>query len=274
MAWLSADDDFHALHAGLTVDMIATPRKDFACCGIGEILLDVVKRNVDKFDFMPVVKDQHDCQNEPILGIVSLSEYFHSAAPDEAVSERTRALHEQHLIGSDASILAFILNADRMPIRFLVAEEGIVGLVSLSDLQKLPVRAALFGLVTGLEIAMSDLIQQAHPDRKDWEQFMSRKRRDNLETQIQKGKEAEGIVDPLLYTQFCDKRDILKKSVFHKNPERKEFNRALERIESLRNDLAHANGYATDTHQAASVCATVRQLLEVYRKIVDFRSKT
>ncbi|MGO4843671.1 hypothetical protein AB4144_66485, partial [Rhizobiaceae sp. 2RAB30] len=81
--------------------------------------------------------------------------------------EKYEALREAHLIGADASILSFVKEADTRPFRLLVSERGIVGLVSLSDLQKLPVRAALFGLVTGLEMAMTDAILTHDPEGRE-----------------------------------------------------------------------------------------------------------
>ena len=50
------------------------------------------------------------------------------------------------------------------PCRLVVSGTGIVGLVTLSDLQKLPVRAVLLALLTGLEISMSEAIEQVFSD--------------------------------------------------------------------------------------------------------------
>ncbi|PVB59656.1 hypothetical protein DCO57_21045 [Labrenzia sp. 011] len=216
--------------------MIATPRDQFVCCTPDDSLPEIAERNTEKFDFLPVVEGAPLDVSAPIVGVVRMSDYFHEPAPPLPVSSQLMRLNERLLIGFDASILAFIVSADKRPFRFLVAAEGIVGLVSLTDLHKLPVRAALFGLVTGLEIAMSDLIRQVHDRREDWETCLSQERRRSLTDRIGRDKANEGIVDPLLYTQFCDKRVILEKSVFQGRPERNEFREAVKRIENLRND--------------------------------------
>jgi hypothetical protein len=60
-----------------------------------------------------------------------------------------RALPEENLIGADAGILSFVKGADRRGCRLVMSGAEISGLVSLSDLQKLPVRATvLFALIT------------------------------------------------------------------------------------------------------------------------------
>ena len=68
------------------------------------------------------------------------------------------------MIGADASILDFIKEADCRPCRLVVSGTGIIGLVTRSDIQKLPGRAALFALVTGLEISMSEAIDENFSD--------------------------------------------------------------------------------------------------------------
>ncbi|MBV5269366.1 MAG: hypothetical protein JZU55_04890, partial [Afipia sp.] len=70
-----------------------------------------------------------------------------------------RPITEADLIGADAGILDFIRQADFSKFRFLVTGTEISGLVSLSDLQRLPVRAALFGVITHLEMVMTEVIR-------------------------------------------------------------------------------------------------------------------
>ncbi|MBU0584015.1 MAG: hypothetical protein KKB66_15975 [Alphaproteobacteria bacterium] len=264
-------DDFQALHAGLSVSMIATRREHFACCHLDDSLRAVAERNVSKFDFMPVVDGGEG--NEHIVGTIQLDWYFDASAPDAPVSRAYRPLHENCLIGADASILSFVKEADTRPFRLLVSDQGVVGLVSLSDLQKLPVRAALFGLVTGLEVAMTEAIQAADPSGEKWFSCISSKRQGDLRMRIEDARRKEGIVTELLFTQFCDKRDILIRLFFNKETKRRreELERMFKRIEDLRNDLAHANDYAANRQQAAKVCAIVRDILDTH-KLVAIRT--
>ena len=68
------------------------------------------------------------------------------------------------MIGADASIVEFVMTADKRPIRMVVSGDRVAGLVSLSDLQHLPVRAAIFTLITSLEIAMAKRIEEEWRD--------------------------------------------------------------------------------------------------------------
>lgn len=261
-------DDFQTLHSGLSVYMIATARDRFVQCNIDDSLRSVAEGNTSKFDFMPVL--QGGDGKAHIVGIVRLGSYFGAPAPDMLISEAYQPLHESYLIGADASILSFVREADTCPFRLLISDQGVVGLVSLSDLQKLPVRAALFSLVTGLEMAMTKAIQLADPGGKNWIKCISAERQVDLQKRIKDAKQKGGIVTELLFTQFCEKRDILIKLLFGKEtkPRREELARKFRRIEELRNDLAHANDYAVDNQSAGGVCATVRDILDMRQLIV------
>jgi hypothetical protein len=148
-------------------------------------------------------------------------------------------LTEEYLIGADASILDFVLDADQRPCRLVVSGARIVGLVSLSDLQRLPVRAALFALITGFEMAMADSIRKVHSSDGDWLKFLGKSRQQKIEGEKAKSKVDDSYVDSLLFTQFCDKREIVKQQFPEER--RDPLGEALIRIEGLRNNVAHAN---------------------------------
>lgn len=239
--------------------LITTPRSEFRTCLLDENLHQIAEKNVDKFDFMPVVSTQG-----VILGIVELAAYFDAPAPTGKVSDFTEQLGERHLIGADASILDFILDADQRPFRFVVSQNGIIGLVSLSDLQRFPVRPVLFSLVTALEIKAAATIRSLLPQSDAWLEHISNGRRMKVREEIAKASAKNGIVDPLLFTQFSDKRDIISKAFLRESPKRQKFTTTMKKIQALRDDLAHANEYASTTKKAADVCRTVRSVFEMF----------
>ncbi|TXR50090.1 hypothetical protein [Phyllobacterium endophyticum] len=262
---LTQDDEFDRFHTGLSVILIATPRKVFKTCTTSENLRQVAAKNTQKFDYLPVraeVNEQSD-----LIGLLRLSEYFDQAAPDESVACHFTPLREQNLIGADASILDFVRSADEYRFRLVVSQRGIVGLVGLSDLQKLPVRAMLFSLVTALEISMADAIRNHILNRQVWEKYLSVPRREKIDHEISKAMAKGGIVDELLFTQFCDKRDILDETVLSTRPDRDLIKQKFRNIESLRNDLAHANDYAATTEDAVEVCKMTRDIIDLTRLI-------
>jgi hypothetical protein len=175
-------------------------------------------------------------------------------------------LAEEYLIGADASILDFVIQADTRPCRLVVSGSQIVGLVTLSDLQRLPVRAALFALITGFEMMMTDFIKAKLPDMQAWMSMLKPKRIEKIEQEISIAQAKDAFVDALLYAQFCDKAEIMK----HLKPidiSGTALERQLRHFEDLRNSLAHANQYAASPHQAKHVCNLVRELLSMRREL-------
>lgn len=243
---------------GFKVLAIATPREKFTTALMHEKLSDVAARNSEKFDFMPVLD-----RNDALMGIVELARYFDTPAPMGQVADHFVRLGEHHLIGADAGILEFILDADRRRFRFVVSQNGVVGLVSLSDLQELSVRTTLFSLVTNLELTMRRVILNEFPNSEAWLRLLRPIRRANVSKHLEEARKGDGAVEALLYTQFCDKRDILLDSLLRHHTARDNASAVLRSVEKLRNALAHANEYAETSEKAAGVCQTVRDLLNI-----------
>jgi hypothetical protein len=253
---LSGEGDvFKALHSGLTVNLISTPAAVLRTCTQHEAISEVVERNPEEFDFIPVVDE-----NQRFIGM------FNALAQRDrrtlgTVWQCFSPLSEENLIGADASILDFVLDADQRPCRLVISGASIVGLVSISDLQRLPVRAALFALITGFEMAMADFIRQRHSEDSDWLKSLADKRRIKIEHERSKAKADDSYVDVLLLTQFCDKKEIVK--LQFPETRREALGDMLNKIERLRDSVAHANEYAASRGQAESVCEVVRGLLNL-----------
>src|SRR5271155_2626074 len=140
---LSSRNLMDTLQQSLPVRLIATPRKDFRTCRFDESLEDVVNRNVEKFDHFPVTRREYGGEDH-IVGLIELARYENAKVPAGMVRDYMAALSEANLIGPEAGILAFVKSADSQPCRLMVTAAGIEALVIISDLQQLPVRAALF----------------------------------------------------------------------------------------------------------------------------------
>ena len=261
-----SDDVFETLHSGLTVALIATERKRLMTCRLNESLSAVVPKSREKqYDHLPVTNDD----GGDIVGILHTRECVQHASGTGRVSEHFRPLSERDLIGTDASILDFIKDADSKPCRLIVSESEIIGLVTLSDLQRLPVRAALFALITGLERTMTGAISKQYEDDNEWWNLLNKCRPKKVREKVAKSEQGDGFVATLLFTEFCDKRDILL-HFFPSSLSKTKLRRQLEDIEKLRNQVAHASDYATTQTDQQNVCAVVRNLLKLREEIVDF----
>jgi hypothetical protein len=246
--------DLGAYQESLPITLIATAREHFATCAMNESLAAVQGRYRDEqFDHLPVTDSEG-----VIVGILDLSA-VPAVQSGERVDSHMHLLREAHLIGADSSILQFIRQAAEWPFRLVVSGNNISGLVSISDLQRLPVRAALFAMITHLEMLMADTIRAAHRDTDEWLVHLSKGRAKKIRSEISSAKHEDSYVDALLFTQFCDKRDILAGQPWLRS-ERSNWDSDMKQVERLRNALAHANEYAASPEAARRLCATVRTI--------------
>lgn len=259
----NAHSTLSAFQESLPVHLIATGRPDFKTCLPDEALCEVVERNrADGFDFLPVMGPGTQ-GGETIAGVLEVAAFIRGVAPEQAVSDHMQPLGEEHLIGADASILTFIRDADRHPFRFVVSGREINGLVSVSDLQRLPVRAALFAIVTQLEMTMADVVRRRFFQPDAWIELLSPGRAEKVRENVARAKAEDTLVDRLLYTEFCDKVTIIDKtwpSSGNASLEKKSFLKDMKDVQNLRDNLAHANDYAATRDAARHVCECVREM--------------
>ena len=143
----------------------------------------------------------------------------------------------------------------------------IVGLVCMADLHKIPVRAALFSVVTALEMAMADCIDDAWQDRpSDWLDLLSPGRRNDVTERIADAKRNDTFVSDIASTQFADKATIMLKQGLV-DGSKSQLRRDFRVIGKLRDNLAHANDYAATPTAAKSVSRTVTTILRIVSQL-------
>ena len=259
---LSDTSTFETMHRDLTVAQIATPRDQLETCAREESIAAVQERNTNGYDYLPVE------DGGSIVALFHTRPYWHQTPVRGVVGDTMDPLSDVNLIGAEASILDFLRDVDTRPFRLVVSGGGIGGFVAWSDLQKLPVRTALFALITGFELTMYEAIRSRHPTMEDWLSLLKPGRQDKVRETIEKSHKTDSEVDALLYTQFCDKATIVQRCC------RLEGSKTLlGRIERLRNKVAHANSYVTCRQDADKACRTVNGLIDL-REVILERTKT
>lgn len=247
----------------LPIRLIETPRRDFVCCRPDTTIADVLTIP-GGFDHLPVEDGQ--CR---ILGLLDMTLLRGSNHGAGFVRDHMKVLSEDTLIGAGAGILDFVRDADRHPCRLVIAGTGVSGLVTLSDLQRLPVRAALFTAITHLEMTMAAAIRREFGESSAWIDRLSEGRQIKLRETIATASGADNAVDDLLFTQFADKITIITKS-----PDfswtRKSASDELKLAQGLRDDLAHANEYAATRESARKVCRTLRLIERWAERLTDW----
>lgn len=252
------------VQSSLTVGMIMTPRDDLMTCRRDESAAAVTTRNVHRFSFIPV-----EDSDGRFLGLYNAERWFEADAPDAKIENDFDPFSEDLVIGADASIFDFVRKADDRPTRLVVSGHQIAGLISLSDLQQLPVRAALFTLMTSLEIVMARRIEAEWADGSDeWMGLISKDRQERLHQMIAQAKDGDNYVNDIVYTQLCDKVTIILKRRLLTGS-RRQLGAKFKKVESLRDDIAHANFYAETPEAARIVCATVRTIFEIKTELLN-----
>ena len=270
---------FEEVHSSLRVALIATSRgdgkgrSDIRVCRPNDSLAQVTTTNVDPvFDYLPVERNNGD-----IVGLFSArnSSTAKEGHDDELVRDHMCPLSEADLIGANTPILDFIRRVRPKPL-LVVSGERIDGLVAWSDLQKLPVRAAVFALVTGFELTMYEAIKVVCTDDDDWNRHLASNRLEGARRVYERRDGSDSDVDLLLCTEFCDKRTILKKCLpFTSTAEqdrampisKRTFATKVKNIEDLRDPLAHASTYAMNWDDVESLKETVQDVVTLREQI-------
>lgn len=265
-------DVLEQVQRGLTVSMIMTPRKLLMTCAREETASSVKAKNERDFSFLPVVDA---CDR--ILGLYDAGRWFDADAPDDPIGDDFEPFSEALVIGADASIFEFVQRADEGPTRLVVSGHRVAGLISLSDLQALPVRAALFTVITALEMAMAKRIEIEWPHDPDaWLCRLSEDRRADILDKVAKAKSADLFVSEIACSQLSDKATVICKERLVRGS-RHALKTDFNRIRDLRDAIAHASSYAETPEVAKSVCAIVRRIFEIKVELIEAvagRSKT
>jgi hypothetical protein len=243
------------IEKAITVDLIATFEPQLKCCATTDTIVSLLAAgNYAPYDYLPVRSDDR------IVGLLPLGQ-FRGASNDLAglVAEGAMSpLDQSILIASDSGVLRYIEEAKASPCRLVLRHTQIDGIVTISDLQKLAVRPALFTLVTHLELLMAAAIRARFRDRpdEDWLEPLGGRRK-SVEDEWQRLKGGSLEIDRIAATQFADKRQILVKSGLI-SCSRSQAKREFGSIEKLRDGLAHANNYASTRESAKKTIAAVR----------------
>ena len=159
-----------------------------------------------------------------------LGDYAHPFAPDD-------------LVPASASLAETIDSLEKNGRCFVSALGRVAAIVTLRDLEKPPVRMWLFGLVTLVEMQLGRAIAQ-HWTEEEWMAALTPAR-----IRIAKELQAERVrrgrdVSLLDCIQFSDKAKVVVKQPGVAEqigfPSRRQAEIAFQQLQSLRNDLAHA----------------------------------
>jgi hypothetical protein len=235
------------LEAGLRVHHIAA--SNLKTCSIGDSLAAVLAdASFADFDQIPVRDD-----SKRIVGVLLRAKNTDS----EKVAEAMELLDESLLVSAEAPLMSFIRIAGTIPYKLVLNQDGIKGIVTRSDLLKLPVRLLAFAGVTHLESLMVELIRTKHKHGDDsWLRLLGGKRQEKIRWKEKKLRRSRMEIDLLELTDFCDKRELVRQ-IADPGPN---FADDLVRAEDLRNQIAHAATFIVSDSDASGFALQLQMI--------------
>lgn len=221
------DSALTAMEAGFHVRLISTFDPVLVWAPAEAPAAEWLGSNPSKFDQFPVR------QNGAAVGLL----FRGVAGNGQTVAEAMHLLRDGLLVWADTPIADLIPELRHSHSRLVLRGGRVNGMVTQSDLLKLPVRMLLFGLITHLEICLRALIRVRVPD---WLcQIADRERRKQIRREFRRASAARLDPDLLEFTNFSDLIDVLSRE-----PDLGElFGGDMHAIRDFRNDLAHAKTY-------------------------------
>ena len=243
----AAADPFTAvldsMEQSLSVDLIAT--RPMVTCNCDDSAQEVLRRpGFNGIDQIPVRREG---------SVIGVLERAVSEGECCRSGECMRTLDERMLVASTTGILSYVHLAAGSPYHLVLKHGTIDGIVTPSDLLKLPVRLVLFAYLTHFEATMARVIRARCPD-ESWQDRLKPTRLKRAEGEFEEGCKTNVYAERLYYTQWCDKRDILAAVL----PEsvrgsKTGFVDDCDQLEDLRNCVMHTNQYLPDALQLSSL---------------------
>lgn len=236
----SANDFLSAIRSEIPVSLIATPRVNLKCeCAIRWQDVEANQELAD-FDQVPLTDDR---------GVHIEGVYVRGKGKLE--------LRENMLMAADAPLVSFLESADCQTFRFLIVESEVSGMVTISDIQKLPVYSVLFGLVIAVELLLMEWIRNRCGTNED--EWLSKLHKDQLGSVEKHWKDAVNknmAVDRLSCATFGQEiQAAAGLGLFQKHPDHRT---RLETLERLRHQVCHAAEFAPNLSEALKIPTNVR----------------
>lgn len=266
-------NDLKSVQGQLTLSNIMTPREDFVCCAADEPAQGVMKRVPEVFDAVPVVGSNDPTDTSaPILGLLHRDRIpFRNRTISAADCADTTALAQAH--SSDRNLLAYIHGLSGHPVEFVSTGSEIVGLVTPYDLERLPVRTALFVQIIDVERLMGDLIMVRLPATADWETRIASHLSGKLRAGLSRASKNDSVGQPILSVDFTVKLDLLP-HCFEGTHHALWVSKESDEIRELRNVIAHGAPFADVTQLPERVRHLLRLRRLISNRISELRGQS
>jgi hypothetical protein len=233
-----------AIRSEMRVGLIATPRANLKC------------HRKDRWQEVEDDPDLADFDQVPLINraALRLRRFIRGAGLVE--------LREDMFMASDAPLISFLESADRQRFRLLLSDRSVSGMVTLSDVQKLPVYSVLFSLLNAVEMVLMDWIRNACRANKDhWLQYLSKTQQRAIEHNWDKAAKENLAIDRLSCATFG--QEIQAAAGLGLFEDALEYRESLLALAKLRNTVYHAAEFALTPEQALKLPKHVRDAQSV-----------
>lgn len=165
------------------------------------------------------------------------------------VEDYIKNFHIDEIISFSAHLESALLNLCKKNRLFVLGNNGIESIVTVADLQKVPVRMMLFGVISLLEMDLLQWIRVEYQN-EEWKEILTEGRLKKAMDLYEERRRRNQEIDLAECLQLCDKTDVLinndrVRSVLNfKSPnEAEEF---FKELQELRNYLAHSQDPARE----------------------------
>jgi len=146
-----------------------------------------------------------------------------------------RPLDDSVLVAADNPLSNFLHTVHQQPYRLVVDGTAITGIVTWSDLLKLPVTVFAFSLIAQLELAMNSRIKEQYGEGEGWFELLGRREKAKILGWRHK-LEGENLALSLLeLAGFAHKAKVLRRNL----AAGRDFDSDLKSLKSLRDEVAH-----------------------------------
>jgi hypothetical protein len=191
--------------------------------------------------------------------------------------ENIRAIEKAMIVSESACLADVILGLTVSPRIFLRVLGALGGIITLSDLQKPPIRMWLFGMITLLEMRTTRLIELKCPG-ESWKQHVSEGRLQKAVALLEERRRRNQSPELLDCLQFSDKGQIIARNEEIRSltqmQSRRQTEDLIKTLESLRNNLAHSQDIIScDWETIVLMCKDMERVIggteEVQRVLGD-----
>ncbi len=221
----------------LIVGLIMTPRDQFTKVD-SKALAREAKRLMElgSFDQLPVEDDAE------IIGLVrndDISSAYHEKCVGEYVNSSVPKIDEGGLISELLSLL------ESKACVLVHGEDGIVGLIHRSDLNKQAVRTYFYLWLAGAEMGLAEMVKGEYKSHEEWIGFLSQENQKEILSRHASARSYGMDTHLVEYADFSDLITVVKKDKDKKIwsqlgfSNKKEWKEVTSRLVELRNRIMH-----------------------------------